>query len=153
MLHYIEKNNYRQYYFHNKEIMLDSFKDPFFKRVKIIKEYKDKIIIELDNFNDFRNIFGFGIVGWCLTRQEDYFDHYVKKDGNKSYVILDFSLNHPNDDESIIGIIVNKDNELILAKSVRNYNLTTKIKEIFENKKLDDLNDIYSSIKIIENFH
>lgn len=78
----------------------------------IISHNDNKLIIQVEDFNQSKQL---GSSSWCISRDEMYFNSYTK-DNNFQYFIFDFNL-IAKDEMSLIGITLDKDNEVYAAHS------------------------------------
>ena len=114
------------------------------------------VVMQIPSFKSSKLLCGNGRTGWCLTREERYFNQYVKEtSGTKQYFLFDFS-KPENDELAHIGFTVNN-GEITNAHSFSNNNLMSEdrrniifipedVKYFIQNNK--DINAILENLNI-----
>lgn len=89
----------------------------------IVYEKDDVVVVNVKSFPSSKKLCGNGRTGWCLTREERYFDQYVGSRRNTNqYFLFDFS-KREDDELAHIGFTVNSEEGITNAHSTRNYSL------------------------------
>jgi hypothetical protein len=78
--------------------------------IQIVSKENNSVILKIKNFEEASAI---GSSSWCICTSETYFNSYVNKDSNQ-YFVFDFN-KEKSSSESLIGITVDRDGELITA--------------------------------------
>ena len=106
----------------NRDDMLN-FKEINAKDCKVVFDADNVVVLEVPSFASSKNLCGNGRTGWCLTREERYFNQYVKDARDaKQFFLFDF--NKREDDElAHIGFTVRKTNGIVNAHSTKNNNM------------------------------
>lgn len=89
----------------------------------IVYDKDNVVILQIPSFESSRKLCGNGRTGWCLTREEHYFNRYVKEPGDaKQFFLFDFS-KREDDELAHVGFTVRSKNGIVNAHSTRNNNL------------------------------
>lgn len=106
----------------NKEDML-LFKDMNASDCKVVYDVNNVVVMQVPSFASSKTLCGNGRTGWCLTREERYFNQYVKEPRDaKQFFLFDF--NKREDDElAHIGFTVRKSGGIVNAHSTKNSNM------------------------------
>lgn len=81
------------------------------------------VVMQIPSFKSSKLLCGNGRTGWCLTREERYFNQYVKEtSGTKQYFLFDFS-KPENDELAHIGFTVRAKSGIVNAHSTKNSNM------------------------------
>lgn len=129
----------------------------------VVEATETELILVVNNYTSMKKI---GTQSWCIVRDEYMFDRYVK--GRVQFVIFDFTKN-VSDIKSMIGVTLNPNGSLYAAhfkndskcelgyiednfpKVLENTDMYFSIANLEIAKSLDDLKDIYTILKNINN--
>ncbi len=90
----------------------------------VIYDKNDILILMVESFHDCNALFNDCTISWCIARNEDHWNDYVRSPRNKQYFIIDFK--HINDslsgeyNKSLIGFTLS--NKKLYAAHARNDN-------------------------------
>jgi hypothetical protein len=116
------ENALQKSYDWNKEDML-AFLRNHAKDTDIVYDKDNLVVTRMHSFDSCRALCGGGRTGWCLTREQRYFNQYVSDEkGNKQYFVFDFSKKEDNN-LAHIGITVNKERGITAAHCTNNNSL------------------------------
>ena len=105
---------------------------------------KDNIVVAtIRSFDSSKKLCGGGRTGWCLTRQESYFNNYTRDNDHAEQFFI-FNFNKREDHQlAHIGVSVNPKRGITHAHTTRNDNLMSKL-------KIDDMNiNIHDTINLL----
>ena len=106
----------------NREDML-SFMERNANDCKVVYDKDNIVVLDVPSFKSSKILCGNGRTGWCLTREERYFNQYAK-DASTTHQYFVFNFNRPEDDElAHIGFTVRKGNGICYAHSTTNVNM------------------------------
>lgn len=106
----------------NKEDML-GFMARNASDCSVVHNEGDVVLIQVPSFKSSKTMCGNGRTGWCLTREDRYFNQYVKDVKNaKQYFFFDFS-KPENHELAHIGFTVRTEQGITNAHSTKNSNL------------------------------
>ena len=106
----------------NRDDML-SFMSRNASDCNVVYDGGEVVVINVPSFTSSKLLCGNGRTGWCLTREERYFNQYVKEPRDaKQYFLFDFSLRE-DDELAHIGFTVRKGAGIVNAHSTKNYSL------------------------------
>ena len=89
---------------------------------KVVFDMNNILILQIPSFEDSRKLCGGGRTGWCITREESYFDNYVTSHHNPPHTqYFLFNFNKPEKDEfAHIGFTVEDNSRVCNAHSNSN---------------------------------
>lgn len=106
----------------NKDDML-SFMAINAKDCKVVFDKDNVVVLNVPSFQSSKNLCGNGRTGWCLTREERYFNQYVKDSQDaKQFFLFDFK-KREDDELAHIGFTVRKNSGIVNAHSTKNNNM------------------------------
>ena len=106
----------------NREDML-SFMERNANDCKVVYDNDNIVVLDVPSFKSSKILCGNGRTGWCLTREERYFNQYAK-DSSTTHQYFVFNFNRPEDDElAHIGFTVRKGSGICYAHSTTNINM------------------------------
>lgn len=106
----------------NKEDML-GFMARNASDCSVVFDENNVVVIQVPSFKSAKLMCGNGRTGWCLTREERYFNQYVKEPKDASQYFL-FDFNKPENNElAHIGFTVRLGSGISNAHSTKNSNL------------------------------
>lgn len=145
-------NAIKQSYAWNKEDML-AFRDNNTPNSNIIFDKDNIVVLEIPSFHDSQLLCGGGRTGWCITREERYFQSYLNCETNekrKQYFLFNFD--KPESDEiAHVGFTVSSLRGICNAHSTKNLALVDN--HILYHGKNIDIYDILKNSKIsLSNF-
>ena len=106
----------------NREDML-SFMERNTPDCKVVYDKENIVVLDVPSFASSKKLCGNGRTGWCLTREERYFNQYAK-DASTTHQYFVFNFNHPEDHElAHIGFTVRKGSGICYAHSTTNINM------------------------------
>ena len=102
---------------------------------ELVYEKDNIVVVEVKSFNSSQKLCGGGRTGWCLTRQESYFNNYTRDNDNaKQFFIFDFSKREDHE-LAHVGVSVNPKRGITHAHTTRNNNLMGTLN--IDNEKLN----------------
>lgn len=142
----------------NKEDML-GFMARNASDCSVVHNEGDIVVITVPSFKSSKLMCGNGRTGWCLTREERYFNQYVKEQRDATqYFVFDFSKKESHD-LAHIGFTVQAARGITNAHSTRNNNLMGSVnvdgKSVNIHKALQDAkipSSVYIHLKDLKNY-
>lgn len=142
----------------NKEDML-GFMARNASDCSVVHNEGDIVVITVPSFKSSKLMCGNGRTGWCLTREERYFNQYVKEQRDATqYFVFDFSKKESHE-LAHIGFTVQAARGITNAHSTRNNNLMGNVnvdgKSVNIHKALQDAkipSSVYIHLKDLKNY-
>lgn len=127
---------------------------------EVVYDKDNIVIISVPSFASSSKICGGGRTAWCLTKQESYFNDYVKRHNDATqYFYFDFSLPE-RDDLAHIGFTIRQGHGITNAHSTTNGSMTgsgisyrggrISIDQVLANHKIDK--SIFMRLRPLKNF-
>lgn len=110
------------------DIYLEKIKE---QNAKIISSENNVLIIQVENFEQSKNL---GSTSWCISRDKQYFDSYTS-DNQNQFFIYDFNL-ESTDENSMIGMTLNKNNDIYVCYSKFDEEIRTDTAEISKYQRI-----------------
>ena len=99
------------------------FKEINAKDCSVVFDKDNVVVLDVPSFQSSKNLCGNGRTGWCLTREERYFNQYVKEPRDaRQFFLFDFK-RREDDELAHIGFTVRKSSGIVNAHSTKNNNM------------------------------